>query len=140
MEEIFELRLDEISVVAIRICELLPERNLVLLKGNLGAGKTTLVKEVCKILGIENEVSSPSFGLINEYNIKNLSVFHIDLYRLNNIDEFWSIGGADYIDSTSPCLIEWPELIVDFVDVRKTINVEIKNLGREIRKYLINYN
>jgi tRNA threonylcarbamoyladenosine biosynthesis protein TsaE len=84
--------------------------------GDLGAGKTTLVKYLCKKLGITENMSSPSFGIVNEYrNPDGLIVYHMDLYRLKDISEFESIGGEDYLYSGDLCLIEWPQIIEGFI-------------------------
>ncbi len=76
----------------------------------MGAGKTTLIKEICRHLEVDDEVSSPTYALVNEYKSpKHGSVFHFDLYRLKNIKEVIEIGLFEYLDSGSYCLIEWPE-------------------------------
>ena len=78
--------------------------------GELGAGKTTLIKEICKQLGVKDEGSSPTFSLINEYKTKNNTpIYHLDLYRLKNESEIFDIGYEDYLFSGNYCLIEWPE-------------------------------
>ncbi len=80
--------------------------------GEMGSGKTTLIKEVCKLLRVSDITSSPSFSLINEYlNSEGKSIYHFDFYRINNIEEAYDIGYEDYFYSNSLCLIEWPEKI-----------------------------
>lgn len=87
-------------------------RPIVLLNGQLGAGKTTLVKAILDLLGDAHQVSSPTFSLINEYldNQKEI-VYHMDLYRLETIEEALNIGIEEYLDSKRFCFIEWPEII-----------------------------
>jgi tRNA threonylcarbamoyladenosine biosynthesis protein TsaE len=79
-------------------------------EGEMGAGKTTFIKEVAKVLGVTELVSSPTFSLVNEYRgIGNQPIYHFDLYRLNNLDEARDIGLVDYYYSGKFCLVEWPQ-------------------------------
>lgn len=86
------------------------EHNIVLLKGDLGAGKTTLVKAIVKQLGSNEEVSSPTFGIVNEISVANASAFHLDLYRIENATELHEFGFEEYLHSGDYCFIEWPEI------------------------------
>ncbi len=87
------------------------ERRIFLLEGTLGAGKTTLIKQLCAKLGVDpSEVHSPTFALVNEYE-GDETVYHLDLYRLNNLDEAIDIGIEDILYSRQFCFIEWPELV-----------------------------
>lgn len=84
--------------------------------GQMGSGKTTIIKAFCRELGAEDIAVSPTFTLINEYRSKVGSpVFHIDLYRLKNIAEAFDLGIEEYLSSTSYCFIEWPALIADLL-------------------------
>lgn len=86
--------------------------NICVLKGELGAGKTALVKALVKALGLSAEVSSPTFSLVNEYSSDAIAaVYHIDLYRLDNIEEALEMGIEDYLHSGKWIFIEWPEVI-----------------------------
>jgi len=79
--------------------------------GELGAGKTTLIKAFCQALGVEDGTSSPSFAIVNEYRAASGDpVYHFDLYRLKDAGELHSIGFTEYVDSGHYCFIEWPEL------------------------------
>lgn len=89
---------------------------IILLKGTLGAGKTTFTKHFCKKIGVEEEVSSPTYALVNEYQSQNAKVYHFDLYRLKNAEEIFDIGFWEYIDSDCYCIIEWPEKIEEFLE------------------------
>lgn len=93
------------------------ETNVYLLKGEMGAGKTTFVKELCKELKIEDTVNSPTFAIVNEYKGKNNTIYHFDCYRLKNIQEAIEIGFEDYINSENLCLIEWPEIVENLITV-----------------------
>ncbi|MBQ7210340.1 MAG: tRNA (adenosine(37)-N6)-threonylcarbamoyltransferase complex ATPase subunit type 1 TsaE [Paludibacteraceae bacterium] len=93
------------------------ETNVYLLKGEMGAGKTTFVKELCKELKIEDTVNSPTFAIVNEYKGKNNTIYHFDCYRLKNIQEAIEIGFEEYINSENLCLIEWPEIVENLITV-----------------------
>jgi len=79
--------------------------------GNLGAGKTTLIKRFCEQLGVEDHVSSPTFGLVNSYEGDEEEIHHFDFYRIKQEMEAWDIGFQEYVDSGAYCFIEWPEKI-----------------------------
>ena len=99
---------------------------VVLLEGNLGSGKTTFVKSFCKYLNIKDKILSPTFNIINEYNIDEYNkIYHFDLYRLKSREELIEIDFLDYIDSGSYCFIEWPEICRDIIK-GYTLNLKIK--------------
>ncbi len=84
--------------------------------GELGAGKTTFIKAISKELKVQENVSSPTFALINEYNSeKRGTIYHFDLYRLENITELYDLGYEDYFYSNALCFIEWPELAENLI-------------------------
>ena len=78
--------------------------------GDLGSGKTKFTEGFLSFFGLDNEISSPTFTIVNEYSKDNLNIYHFDVYRLNDIDEFYAIGGTEYFDH-GICLIEWGELV-----------------------------
>jgi tRNA threonylcarbamoyladenosine biosynthesis protein TsaE len=87
------------------------ERRVFALHGELGAGKTTLIKAFCEALGVAEATSSPSFAIVNEYRMADdRPVYHFDLYRLRDARELLDIGFEEYLDSGAYCFIEWPEL------------------------------
>lgn len=98
--------------------------------GEMGAGKTTFIRELCRALGVEEYLAnSPSFSIINEYRSDTTAelIYHFDLYRLESVDEALEIGVEDYFDSGALCLLEWPERIEpllpdDTVRVTVTVN------------------
>jgi tRNA threonylcarbamoyladenosine biosynthesis protein TsaE len=111
--------LPQIALEIVEISAHIP--NIWLFRGQMGAGKTTLIKEICKQFGVEHSVQSPTFSLVNEYQTKNAeSIFHFDLYRLKNTQEALSIGIEDYLDSGNICLIEWPEQAEELWDLPHT--------------------
>lgn len=91
------------------------EHKIILLKGDLGAGKTTLVKAIVKQLGSNEEVSSPTFGIVNEISVANASAFHLDLYRIENSEELQEFGFEEYLNSGGYCFIEWPEIAMTLI-------------------------
>lgn len=92
--------------------QIIPElkHNILLLKGNLGAGKTTFTQFLLKDIGSKDEVNSPTYSIVNEYNTPKGKVYHFDLYRLKNIEEAYDIGIEEYLDNAFLCIIEWPEV------------------------------
>ncbi len=89
----------------------LKRNDIVVLSGDLGAGKTKFVQGILEAYGLEKEISSPTFTIVNEYDAKHFSIYHFDLYRLNNIDEFYEMGGDEYFTKGGICIIEWGEEI-----------------------------
>ena len=120
--------LKELPEIARKLVEQFPEERVFAFYGKMGAGKTTFIQSVCRVLGSDDTVTSPTFALINEYNTeKNGSVFHFDFYRIKNLEEAFDLGYEDYLYSGSYCLIEWPELIEPLLPdkvVRVKIEVE----------------
>ena len=118
--------LKELPEIARKLVEQFPEERVFAFYGKMGAGKTTFIQSVCRVLGSDDTVTSPTFALINEYNTKkNGSVFHFDFYRIKNLDEVFDLGYEDYLYSGSYCLIEWPELIESLLP-EKVVRVKIE--------------
>lgn len=115
---------------------ILPElkNNILLLKGNLGAGKTTFTQFLLKNLGSEDEVNSPTYSIVNEYSSPKGKIYHFDLYRLKNIEEVYDIGIEEYLDNAFLCIIEWPEVYEDELYGLNYHSMSINNTGenREI--------
>ena len=88
----------------------LHKKDIVVLSGDLGSGKTKFVQGVLKHFGLENEISSPTFTIVNEYNTDIYPIYHFDVYRLADVDEFYAMGGEEYFEN-GICLIEWGEII-----------------------------
>jgi len=104
-----------------------PEKNVIAFRGEMGAGKTTFIRELVKVLGVNpDEANSPSFSIINEYRSETTAelIYHFDCYRLESLDEALEIGIEDYFDSGALCLLEWPERIEDVLP-EDTLNVSI---------------
>ena len=90
----------------------LHKKDIIVLSGDLGSGKTKFVQGILKHFGLENEISSPTFTIVNEYNANICPIYHFDVYRLADIDEFYAMGGEEYFEN-GICLIEWGEIIKD---------------------------
>ena len=94
------------------LAKILKPKDIVVLTGELGSGKTKFVEGFLSYFGLENEISSPTFTIVNEYKNNDINIYHFDVYRLADSSEFYEIGGDEYFD-TGICLIEWGELIDD---------------------------
>ncbi len=108
------------------------EYKIFTLTGNLGAGKTTMVKAFGKILGSNDPITSPTFSLVNEYMIPSGKIYHFDLYRIKNKEELLNIGFDEYIDSGSYCFIEWPEISETELPEHHEILLNLKDQTRYI--------
>ena len=86
--------------------------DIIILSGEIGYDKTKFTQGVLRHFGLENEISSPTFTIVNEYNSKDVNIYHFDLYRLADIDEFYAIGGEEYL-SNGICIFEWGEMLED---------------------------
>ena len=95
-----------------KIASQLKKEMIIVLSGDLGSGKTKLTEGVLTYFGLENEISSPTFTIVNEYNADICPIYHFDVYRLADIDEFYAMGGEEYFEN-GICLIEWGEIIED---------------------------
>lgn len=108
---------DELKNISKKILGACTDSKIFTLTGNLGAGKTTLIRYLCRELGCKDEVTSPTFSLINEYQTLQGSVYHMDLYRVKNSEEALDFGIEEYLFSGNYCFIEWPEVIEDILDM-----------------------
>lgn len=126
--------INELPSIAAQIISLAGDQKIFLFHGEMGAGKTTLIKELCKALGVTDNVSSPTFSIVNEYTIPKGKIYHFDFYRLKTQTEALDMGSEEYFYSGDYCFIEWPTMIPDLIP-NKHINITIKVLpgsGREI--------
>ena len=92
----------------------LNNHSIIILSGDLGSGKTKFTEGLLKHFGLETEISSPTFTIVNEYDTKNFKIYHFDLYRLSDIDEFYAIGGEEYLQN-GICIFEWGEMIEEIL-------------------------
>ena len=103
------LKLDEVEDLTEFLAEQLNLGGVLFLNGDLGTGKTTLIKDLVKKLGSQDEVSSPSYSIINHYESEDFTIFHMDLYRLDALSEYDSLWLDEYVDSGGVCIIEWAD-------------------------------
>lgn len=103
---------EETKSLSEKIASKLSNNSVIVLSGDLGAGKTKFTEGFLKHFGLENEISSPTFTIINEYSKNDTRIYHFDVYRLEGIDEFYEIGGDEYFEK-GICIVEWGELIKD---------------------------
>ena len=104
--------------IAKRLASKLNKKDIIVLTGDLGAGKTKFTEGFLSYFGLENEISSPTFTIVNEYNSNDINIFHFDVYRLKDSSEFYEIGGEEYFEK-GICIIEWGELISDVFSARR---------------------
>jgi len=107
------------------------------IKGIVGAGKTTLIKQIFYELGVKETVNSPTFSIINEYKGKNKTIYHMDLFRLDDKKEIYNLGILDYLDNDDLIIIEWPEILLNNFECNYT-SVEISYINNQKRRININ--
>lgn len=109
--------IEELPQIAKELLEFVPQARLFAFYGEMGAGKTTFIKSICKVLGSKDEVSSPTFALVNEYVSDSVNtIYHFDFYRINSVEEAYDMGFEEYIQSGFYCFVEWPEMVSEFID------------------------
>ena len=107
--------------------------------GEMGTGKTTFIKELCAYLGVQEGVTSPTYSLINEYlymdtkSKQSASIYHFDLYRLNSLEEALDIGIEEYLENSSYCFLEWPELI-EAILPEEVVKISLEIVEDSMRK------
>ena len=118
---------DALAEVSDYLISLREEADVIAFYGSMGAGKTTLIKNLCHRMGVTDEVNSPTFAIVNEYvTEEGESVYHFDFYRIKKLEEAYDIGYENYFYSGNLCLIEWPEMIEPLMP-EKYIRVEIRH-------------
>lgn len=113
MEYISNSEIDTIKLGQ-KIASQLKKGDIIILLGDLGSGKTKLTEGILSYFGLQNEISSPTFTIVNEYDTEKLKIFHFDLYRLADIDEFFAIGGEEYFEKGAS-IIEWGEMLEGYI-------------------------
>lgn len=124
--------LKEIETVAQKIIEEAKHKTI-LFRGEMGVGKTTLIKSIGKLLGVNKKITSPTFSVVNEYEISDGFLYHFDFYRVKNLEEALDFGVDEYLDSGHWNLIEWPDDIFD-EQGDKFVVIEIVSLENGLRK------
>lgn len=120
--------ISDIDTAAKIFVEKFGDKKIFAFYGEMGAGKTTFIKAVCKSMGVTGTITSPTFSLVNEYKTDNgMTIYHFDFYRIENIEEVYDFGYEDYFYSDKMCFIEWPELVEtllpeDVVEVKISVD------------------
>ena len=125
-----EYQLNQLKEISIKVTQNFNHK-IVLISGEMGAGKTTLIKQILTGLNVIDNISSPTFSIINEYKTKSTDlIYHMDLYRINKIEELEEIGFFEYLESGNLCFIEWGEIIENMIgeDYNKFNIIEKGNL------------
>ena len=136
MEKIIEIKsLDELDMVAQAVLNSLEGRTVVALDAPMGAGKTTLISRIAEQLGAEDDVTSPTFAIVNEY-VGQRVIYHFDMYRIERVEEALDFGCEEYISSGELCLIEWPEKIEPLLP-EDTMVIKIEILSDTERRFII---
>lgn len=130
---LYSKSLDDLPLVSDQIISESKGNTIITFEGALGAGKTSLIKALCRRLGYQGDVTSPTFALINEYNIEDSSIYHMDLYRINRVEELYDIGLEEYLESGQYCLIEWPQIAEDLLS-GSHIHIKIDVMSYQVRK------
>jgi tRNA threonylcarbamoyladenosine biosynthesis protein TsaE len=125
----------DVEIVAKAFVSEMEMPGIILLQGQMGAGKTTFVKAFCKALGSADEVSSPTFSLVNQYRSGNGTViYHFDCYRMKSDEEAYDIGMEEYLSARAWCLIEWPDVIRELLPAEYIeISIDFQGLERTIQ-------
>ncbi len=127
-KKIIEYTIDDLPEIIPQVFDQL-DRKIVLFEGEMGSGKTTLIKEMTKYLGSEDEASSPTFSIVNEYRTPESKIYHFDLYRLEDETEALDFGIEEYFaDKKAWIFIEWPQIISEFIpENSQKIRIIVKN-------------
>ncbi|HUX54023.1 MAG TPA: tRNA (adenosine(37)-N6)-threonylcarbamoyltransferase complex ATPase subunit type 1 TsaE [Williamwhitmania sp.] len=135
MDVIVAKDLTELPAVAEHILKAFEGKRIFAFQGLMGAGKTTLIKELCRQMNVVDVVSSPTFALVNEYfTDKGSSVFHFDFYRIQSVEEAFDFGYEEYFFGEGICLIEWPE-VIDTLIPEEAIVIKIEVMQDESRRF-----
>ena len=136
----FKVSLEELNDFAPRFWKTIKGKKLFAFHGAMGAGKTTIITALCKEKGVKDTISSPTFSIINEYRFTNnegeKKIYHLDLYRLNSMEEIIQAGVEDCIYSGEICFVEWPEKAPEFLN-ENTVHVYIDIMNSNIREVKI---
>ena len=124
----------ELNQVAKELLAFAEGQKFFIFQGDMAAGKTTFIKSLCEVLGVEDVVSSPTFSIVNEYESNDGPIYHFDFYRLKNQQEAYDIGYEEYFYSGNYCLVEWPSKVEELLP-EEYIKVEITVTGNEQRLF-----
>ncbi|MBN2745350.1 MAG: tRNA (adenosine(37)-N6)-threonylcarbamoyltransferase complex ATPase subunit type 1 TsaE [Bacteroidales bacterium] len=122
MKTFDNISLAEIPSLTAQILELFPNQRLFILDAPMGGGKTTFIRSFCTHLGVDEEVTSPTFAIVNVYEgeMEN-EIYHFDFYRLEKVEDAFQIGFYEYTESGNYCFIEWPEIVMPYLSGEKVV-------------------
>lgn len=126
---------EETKAIGYNLASKLNKTDIVILSGDLGSGKTKFTEGFLSFFGLQDEISSPTFTIVNEYSKNDVNIYHFDVYRLEDLDEFYAIGGTEYFEN-GICLIEWGELIEPILS--RYIKINISKDNHDLNKRYIN--
>jgi tRNA threonylcarbamoyladenosine biosynthesis protein TsaE len=133
-----EYSLDELDQVAEQLVVFAGDQKVIAFYGEMGVGKTTLIRSICMRWGVKDLTSSPTFSIINEYSDpQGASIYHMDLYRIHSMEEAFAAGIEDVIRSGEKCLVEWPERIPELFRPSETMIVQLEILPENRRRLRI---
>ena len=128
-------RVEDLDVIAKQLIESIESQKKIVFSGEMGVGKTTLIKAICKVLNVQDEVVSPTFSMVNEYHNKSGEViYHFDFYRIKSKEEIYDLGYEEYFYSDAYCFVEWPEKAFGLVKENKAqVQIKVENEKRIIK-------
>ena len=135
MKEIITHSEEETKNIAKKIASKINEPKVITLNGELGAGKTKFTEGFLSYFNLEEEISSPTFNIVNEYKNERVKIYHFDVYRLSDVDEFYAIGGEEYF-SKGICIIEWGDIIKEALP-KHYIKIDIKKDEDDLDKRIL---
>lgn len=135
MEQIITYSEEETKNIARNIASKINKTQVIVLNGELGAGKTKFTEGFLSYFGLEKEISSPTFTIVNEYKNEKVNIYHFDVYRLADVDEFYAIGGEEYF-CKGICIIEWGEIINEALP-EHYIKIDIQKDEKDTEKRII---
>ena len=121
--------------IAKKLASFLKKTDIVILTGELGAGKTKFVEGFLSYFNLQDEISSPTFNIVNEYSYQDTNIYHFDVYRLEDTDEFYAIGGEEYFEK-GICLIEWGEILQNILP-KEYIHITFKKDNNNENKRIL---
>ena len=126
---------EETERIGAALGRILPPGTILAYRGDLGAGKTAFTRGLARGLGAKEQVTSPTYTIVNEYLSGRMPLFHFDMYRLASSDDLWDIGWEDYLERGGVCAVEWSENVEDAME--GALNVTIEKTGEESRRITI---
>mgnify|MGYP003578277273 CR=1 FL=1 len=124
--------LGDLDAAALMISNFAKGAHFFIFEGEMGAGKTTLIKALAQAMGVTEVVSSPTFSIVNEYNANGQAIYHFDFYRIKNLQEAYDIGYEEYFYSGNTCFIEWPEKVAELIPDH-FVQIKIETLDEHSR-------